>query len=182
MRRCAMRIHPRRRTIPLRPVLRTGATSASGTARRMRTIRCSMARGRVWYTARVRGPNNPAFCKRGSNHPSAKVFPLDRSGRQLAVYEPDYETVQVRRHLLGTHHLQFAADANNTLWTSGGGQVVGWLDSRKFDDTGDAAAGARLVAIRARHQRQRPAATGGWNRISQWMPSSTSASPAVSTP
>ena len=27
--------------------------------------------GRVWYTARIRASPNPAFCKRGSTHPSA---------------------------------------------------------------------------------------------------------------
>ena len=31
----------------------------------------------------------------------------------------------------------FAEDANNTLWTSGGGQVVGWLNTRLFDQTRD---------------------------------------------
>jgi hypothetical protein len=31
----------------------------------------------------------------------------------------------------------FAEDGNNTLWTSGGGQVAGWLDTRCFDQTGD---------------------------------------------
>jgi hypothetical protein len=31
----------------------------------------------------------------------------------------------------------FAEDANNTLWTSGGGQVVGWLNTKLFDETGD---------------------------------------------
>ena len=31
----------------------------------------------------------------------------------------------------------FAEDANNTLWTSGGGQVVGWLNTKMFDETGD---------------------------------------------
>jgi hypothetical protein len=35
----------------------------------------------------------------------------------------------------GTHHLMFAEDANNTLWTSGGGQVVGWLNRKMFDET-----------------------------------------------
>ena len=39
----------------------------------------------------------------------------------------------------GTHHLQFGYDANDTLWTSGGGPVVGWVNSRMFDETGDAA-------------------------------------------
>jgi hypothetical protein len=36
-----------------------------------------------------------------------------------------------------THHLMFAEDANNTLWTSGGGPVVGWLNTKLFDETGD---------------------------------------------
>ena len=37
----------------------------------------------------------------------------------------------------GTHHLMFAEDANHTLWTSGGGQVVGWLNRKMFEETGD---------------------------------------------
>ncbi len=32
--------------------------------------------GRVWIAATVRDRHNPAFCKKGSDHPSAKVFPL----------------------------------------------------------------------------------------------------------
>ncbi len=31
----------------------------------------------------------------------------------------------------------FAEDANQTLWTSGGGQVVGWLNRKMFEETGD---------------------------------------------
>jgi hypothetical protein len=31
----------------------------------------------------------------------------------------------------------FAEDANNTLWTSGGGQVVGWLNTKLYEETGD---------------------------------------------
>jgi hypothetical protein len=95
--------------------------------------------GRVWYTARIRGPQNPAFCRAGSSHPSAVVFPTDRSDRQLAVYEPKTGKYTFVDTCFGTHHLQFAADAANTLWTSGGRDIVGWLDTRKFDATGDAA-------------------------------------------
>ena len=39
-----------------------------------------------------------------------------------------------------THHLVFAEDANNTLWTSAGGPqsgVIGWLNRKVFDETGD---------------------------------------------
>jgi hypothetical protein len=98
------------------------------------------AQGRVWYTARIRGPHNPAFCMKGSDHPSAKLFPTERSDRQLAVYDPKSGHYTFIDTCFGTHHLQFANDAEHTLWTSGGGQVVGWLDTKKFDETGDAAA------------------------------------------
>ena len=96
--------------------------------------------GRVWYTARIRAADNPAFCKQGSTHPSAKLFPLTRSDRQLAVYEPKSGRYTFIDTCFATHHLQFSEDAHDTLWTSGGREMVGWLDTKKFDETGDAAA------------------------------------------
>jgi hypothetical protein len=95
--------------------------------------------GRVWLTARIRGEDNPDFCKQGSDHPSARLYPKESSSRHLAVLDPasgDYTFVDT---CFSTHHLQFAYDERNTLWTSGGGDVVGWLDSTRFLDTGDAA-------------------------------------------
>ena len=96
--------------------------------------------GRVWLTARVRGPDNPDFCKSGSDHPSAMLYPKDRTGRHLAVYDPSTEEYSFVDTCFSTHHLQFAYDERNTLWTSGGGDVVGWLDTNAFLATGDAAA------------------------------------------
>jgi hypothetical protein len=94
-------------------------------------------RGRVWITSAVRPPENPAFCKEGSSHPSAKLFPIQRSGRHLAVYDPKTKKLTHISTCFGTHHLMFAEDGNNTLWTSGGGQVVGWLNTKMFEETGD---------------------------------------------
>ena len=96
--------------------------------------------GRVWLTARIRAENNPDFCKAGSDHPSARLYPKDSASRQLAVFDPDTAEYTFVDTCFGTHHLQFAYDERNTLWTSGGGDVVGWLDSTKFLATGDAAA------------------------------------------
>jgi hypothetical protein len=96
--------------------------------------------GRVWYTARIRAADNPAFCKQGSTHPSARAFPIDASDRQLALYEPKSAKYVPVDTCFSTHHLQFAEDANDTLWTSGGREVVGWLDTKKYLATGDAAA------------------------------------------
>jgi hypothetical protein len=104
-------------------------------------------KGRVWITAAVRPYDNPAFCKQGSSHPSAKLFPLNRSGRHLAMYDPKTKKLTHISTCFSTHHLMFAEDANQTLWTSGGGPVVGWLDTKKFDETGDEEASQGWTAI-----------------------------------
>ena len=96
--------------------------------------------GRVWLTARIRAPENPDFCQAGSEHPSAKLYPKDRATRHLAVLEPQTSEYTFVDTCFSTHHLQFAYDDRNTLWTSGGRDVVGWLDTNKFLETGDAAA------------------------------------------
>src|SRR3989442_14927859 len=44
-------------------------------------------KGRVWFTSRVGVPANPDFCKQGSEHPSAKLTPIESSNRHLSVYE-----------------------------------------------------------------------------------------------
>ena len=96
--------------------------------------------GRVWLTARIRPADNPAFCKEGSNLPSAKLFPLNGGGRQLAMYDPRSKQFKLISTCFGTQHLNFAEDANQTLWTSTGaavGQVVGWLNTKMYDETGD---------------------------------------------
>ena len=94
-------------------------------------------KSRVWITSAVRPPDNPDYCKEGSAHPSAKLFPLARSGRQLAMYDPKSGKQTHISTCFSTHHLMFAEDANRTLWTSGGGQVVGWLNTKMFEETGD---------------------------------------------
>jgi hypothetical protein len=96
--------------------------------------------GRVWLTARIRAPETPDFCREGSDHPSAMLYPTQRNSRQLAVFDPSSGEYAFVDTCFSTHHLQFAYDENNTLWTSGDRNVVGWLDTNKFLQTGDAAA------------------------------------------
>jgi hypothetical protein len=95
--------------------------------------------GRVWFTARVRPPDNPAFCRKGSSHPSAHAFPINRANRHLSMFDPKTKRFTLISTCFQTHHLVFAEDANNTLWTSGdaGNQVVGWFDRKLFEETGD---------------------------------------------
>ena len=105
------------------------------------------AEGRVWITAAVRPPDNPDFCKEGSDHPSAKLFPVDRASRHLGVYDPETGEYTHISTCFSTHHLMFAEDESNTLWTSGGGDVIGWLDTKKFAETGDEEASQGWTAL-----------------------------------
>jgi hypothetical protein len=97
-------------------------------------------KGRLWLTARIRPAANPAFCKTGSNHPSAKVYPKDTSNRQTEFYDPKTQKVTMIDLCFNTHHLNF--DDNGVLWFSAGGpyDVIGWLDVKKWDATHDDAA------------------------------------------
>ena len=117
----------------------TGATRSSGTPAPTTTTPCSTSKGRVWLAATVRGMDNPACCKKGSEHPSAKVFPLEQSPRQVAMLDPKTMKYTFVDTCFGTHHPQFGYDANDTLWLSGTGPVAGWVNTKVFDETGDAA-------------------------------------------
>jgi streptogramin lyase len=99
--------------------------------------------GRVWLAAAIRGADNPAFCKKGSDHSSAKAFPIEKNLRQVAILDPKTMTYTFVDICFGAQHLQFGYDANDTLWTSDGGSsrapVAGWINTKIFNETGDAA-------------------------------------------
>jgi hypothetical protein len=97
--------------------------------------------GRVWTASAIRPPENPAWCREGSSHPSAKHFPLTYTNRQLSVYDPKTKEWTLIDTCFGTHHLLFSEDTNNTLWFSnggtGGGPVLAWFNTKMFDQTKD---------------------------------------------
>ena len=95
-------------------------------------------KGRVWLAATVRGMDNPAFCKKDSANPYAKVFPLEKSSRQAAMFDPKTLKYSFVDTCFATHHLQFGYDADNTLWFSGTGPVAGWVNTKVLEETGDA--------------------------------------------
>ncbi|HEV8318976.1 MAG TPA: hypothetical protein VGQ10_16285 [Vicinamibacterales bacterium] len=97
------------------------------------------ARGRVWTTSAVRPVANPDYCKAGSANPYAKYFPLERSTRQASVYDPKTGQMTPVDTCFSTHHLQFAEDKDHTLYFSGDTNVIGWVKTRVFDETRDAA-------------------------------------------
>src|SRR5665213_990072 len=95
-------------------------------------------KGRVWLAASVRGLDNPAWCKKGSDNPYAKVLPLEKSQRQVAMLDPKTMKYSFLDTCFATHHAHFGYDADNTLWFSGSGPVAAWINTKVYDETGDA--------------------------------------------
>ena len=94
--------------------------------------------GRLWLAMTVRPRANPDWCKNGSSHPSAKLFPIENAGRHAAVYDLKTKKLTHVSTCFDTHHLMFGEDADNTLWFNGyGSPYLGWLNTRMFDETGD---------------------------------------------
>jgi len=107
-------------------------------------------KGDVWFTSKVGRPPNPDFCKQGSSHPSAQAFPLNQSNRGLAVYDPKTNTTKLIRTCFNTHHVVLGEDADNTVWVSSGGAaqgVIGWLDRKIYEETGDEAKAQGWAAV-----------------------------------
>lgn len=98
------------------------------------------SKGRVWYTAQLRPPaaDQPAWCKEGSDNKYAKYFPLPRAGRNVSFYDPKLRKFTMIDTCFGTHHLQFAYDADETLFLGQpGGSVFAWINTKQFDQTGN---------------------------------------------
>ena len=93
--------------------------------------------GKVWVASRIRTNQTPEWCREGSTHPSAQAFPINQSGRQVAMYDPASKKVTPIDTCFGTHHLNFAEDNTDTLWFCGGGPVVGWFNTKVYQQTGD---------------------------------------------
>ncbi len=90
---------------------------------------------RVWIAARVRPAETPDFCQEGSSHPSAQAFPIERSNRQMQLWDPKTQQMTTVDTCFGTHHLNF--DDDDKLWFTGSGPVVAWFDTKVLDETGD---------------------------------------------
>jgi len=95
-------------------------------------------KGRLWVASAMRADRDePAFCKQGSDNPYAKMLPLSQSGRQVRFYDFNQEKWTEIDTCFTTHHVQFGFDKDNTVYFSGSESLVGWLDTRVLDETGD---------------------------------------------
>ena len=93
--------------------------------------------GRVWMTSTVRQFINPDWCGEGSGNAYAEYFSVGRTSRHASYFDPERQRFVLVDTCFGTHHLQFGEDADNTLWFSGDGNVIGWLNTSVYDQTGD---------------------------------------------
>jgi hypothetical protein len=115
--------------------------------------------GRIYFTAQLRSPKNPpAYCGKDSSVRSAQLYPLTdkpdgfvQNSRQVTVYDPRSKKFTFIDTCFGTQHLNFGEDADDTLWfstnTQGKLALVGWVNTKKFWATGDAAAAQGWTAL-----------------------------------
>jgi hypothetical protein len=94
-------------------------------------------KGRIWMSSRFRRPEDqPAFCK---NHPSARLAPRETSFRQIQYYDPRTKQFHQVDICFDTHHVQFANDADETLYGNGVfSGALGWVNTRVLEESGDA--------------------------------------------
>jgi hypothetical protein len=93
--------------------------------------------GRIWVTSDIRSPENPAYCKQGSDNPFAKYFPMESASKHIALYDPETTKFTLVDTCFATHHLQLAKD-DTIFFSAPGGKVLGWVNSKVLDATGDA--------------------------------------------
>jgi hypothetical protein len=91
--------------------------------------------GRVWAASRIRQNQTQPWCQAGSDHPSAKAFPINQSGRQLEMYDPKAKQTYPIDTCYTWGHANI--DKNDVLWSSFGPGVEGWFDTRIWDKTHD---------------------------------------------
>jgi hypothetical protein len=91
---------------------------------------------RVWAAARVRKPQTPAWCQAGSDHPSAKLMPINNGQRGLELYDPKTKETTTIDTCFTWGHVNF--DDKGVLWSSfGPAGIEGWFDTNVWDKTHD---------------------------------------------
>jgi hypothetical protein len=93
--------------------------------------------GRVWMTTKVRGNDLPEWCQPGSENKFVQYYPTRGSSRQASYYDPANKEFGLIDTCFGTHHLQFGWGENRMLYFSGGGDVIGFINTRTWDQTQD---------------------------------------------
>jgi hypothetical protein len=98
------------------------------------------AKGRLWMMTTFRLADNPAWCKEGSTNKFAQYYPIARSARQMAYYDPMTKQTTLIDTCFGTHHAAYAEDQDDTIFVAGLGSGLSWFKARVFEQAGDAQA------------------------------------------
>tara|TARA_Y100000385_G_scaffold118161_1_gene123007 strand:+ start:4724 stop:6949 length:2226 start_codon:yes stop_codon:yes gene_type:complete len=93
--------------------------------------------GRVWMTTKVQGNKLPEWCEPESGNKFAQYHRSRGSERQASHYDPATGEFGLISTCFGTHHLQFGWGKNRMLYFSGGGDVIGFINTRIWDQTQD---------------------------------------------
>jgi hypothetical protein len=97
-------------------------------------------KGRMWASMISHEGAVPDFCTDGAINKFAKLYPNPaKAGREVVVYDPATKKMTLIPTCFGTHHLEFAYDKDNTLYFSGDTNVMGWIDTKVWDETHDPA-------------------------------------------
>ncbi len=100
------------------------------------------SKGRVWASdmGRQNAPvAKPAFCTDAATNAYAKYYPKPGASAAVTVmHDPKTQKLAGIPLCYGVHHLAFARDKNETIFFTGpGSDVVGWVDTKAWDDTKD---------------------------------------------
>ena len=123
-----------------------------------------MSRAALWLTSAVRAAGEPGVLQGGLEPSVGEAVPVaaHRAGSWRCTIRRPRQITHIDT-CFGTHHLMFAEDANNTLWTSGGGQVVGLAEHEDV-----------------RRDRRR-AEVAGLDRARSWTPTATASATPTSS-
>ena len=96
------------------------------------------AKGRLWLTGTNHAPGTPAFCRKGSDNPYAKALPIDSNERQLAMFDPKTRSSPSSTPASAPITCNSASTRTTHCGPAAAAPVIGWLDTKVFDETGDA--------------------------------------------
>jgi len=94
------------------------------------------AKGRVWYTHRIReSQKQPGWCGGAGANAYGKYLPINQSNKQVEVYDPKTQKFEKIDTCFSVDHNEFSRD--NFIYY-GSPNVIGWVDMDTWDKTHDA--------------------------------------------
>lgn len=96
-------------------------------------------KGRVWIAnLQSNRPQTPAAVCSDPTNKFAAYYPV-KGGRLVNMLDSATDKIVGMPVCFGSHHAAMARDADNTVFFSGDTQVMGWINTKIYDETKDAA-------------------------------------------